>query len=355
MRKALITLLVTACAAPLLAAPTQSELGARSKKIITVNGLRFKDLNANARLDTYEDWRVPAQKRAADLVTRMTLAEKAGVMLIATNNPDCDGSISARGRDLIDTQNMTRFILRTKANGVAPDCSEKLTGFALRGGYPQTPVQIAHYTNAVQERLESGRLGIPGLFKDNARNHVEANPLFGITVGAGTFTEFPKEAGLAAAALGAGAPPTVDGKIPTNLKGDMRIIRQFTGVMAQEWRAIGLRGMYGYMADLTTEPRWARAHETFTEDANLMTSIIGELVGGLQGPVRKDGTSLSPQSAVALTRRKWAGIRITRSARTSSILTPAANMALAITSSHSRPRSRAGSRRSCPIMAYPSG
>jgi beta-glucosidase len=307
MRKALIGLLVTAIAAPLLAAPAQPELGARIKKVITVKGVRFKDLSGNGLLEPYEDWRLPAAKRAADLVTRMTLAEKAGMMLIATNNPDCDGSISERGRNLIDTQKMTRFILRTKANVVAPDCSVTLTGFALRGGHPQTPAQMARFTNAVQERLESGRLGIPGLFKDNARNHVEANPLFGITVGAGTFTEFPKEAGLAAAALGAGAPPTVDGKIPANLKGDMRILRQFTGVMGQEWKAIGLRGMYGYMADLTTEPRWARAHETFTEDADLMTDIIGELVGGLQGPVRKDGTSLSPTSAVALTIKHFPG------------------------------------------------
>jgi beta-glucosidase len=307
MRKALTGLLLTACGAPLLAAPAQPELGARSKQIITLKGLRFKDLNANGRLDAYEDWRLPAQKRAADLVRRMTLAEKAGMMLIATNNPDCGGGISDRGRDLIDTQKMTRFILRAKVNTMAPDCSIKLTGFALRGGYAQTPLQMANFTNAVQERLEAGRLGIPALFKDNARNHVEVNPIFGITVGAGAFTEFPKEAGLAAAALGAGAPVTPYGTIPASLKGNMRIIRQFTGVMAQEWKAIGLRGMYGYMADLTTEPRWARAHETFTEDADLMTDIIGELVTGLQGPVRKDGHSLSPNSAVALTIKHFPG------------------------------------------------
>lgn len=38
MRNALIGLLVTACATPLLAAPTQPELGARTKKLITVKG-----------------------------------------------------------------------------------------------------------------------------------------------------------------------------------------------------------------------------------------------------------------------------------------------------------------------------
>ena len=206
MRNALTGLLLTACAAPLLAASAQPELGIRTKSVITQKGLRFKDLNANGRLDPYEDWRISAQKRAADLVRRMTLAEKAGMMLIATNNPDCGGGITQRGRDLIDTQKMTRFILRAKVNTVAPDCSVKLTGFALRGGYAQTPSQMAGFTNAVQERLEAGRLGIPALFKDNARNHVEVNPMFGIAAGAGAFTEFPKEAGLAAAALGAGAP-----------------------------------------------------------------------------------------------------------------------------------------------------
>jgi beta-glucosidase len=307
MRKALTGLLVSACAASLLAAPAQPELGARAKTIITVKGLRFKDLNANGRLDAYEDWRLPAHKRAADLARRMSLSEMAGMMLIATNNPDCSGGISERGRDLIDNQKMTRFILRAKVNTQAPDCSVKLTGFALRGGYAQTPSQMAGFTNAVQERLEAGRLGIPALFKDNARNHVEVNPTFGIAAGAGAFTEFPKEAGLAAAALGAGAPVTSGGAIPKNLKGDMAIIRGFTGVMGEEWKAIGLRGMYGYMADLTTEPRWARAHETFTEDADLMTDIIGELVGGLQGPVRKDGTSLSPKSGVALTIKHFPG------------------------------------------------
>lgn len=294
-------------AAPIHAKTVQPPIEARAKAVIMVSGLRFKDLNANGRLDKYEDWRLPAEKRAADLIRRMTLAEKAGMILIATNNPDCGGAISKTGLDLIENQKMTRFILRSKVNHAAPDCTIPLTGFALRGGYPQTPRQMAGFTNAVQAKMEAGRLGIPALFKDNARNHVETNPMFGIAAGAGAFTEFPKEAGLAAAALGMGAPVSVDGKIPSNLKGDMQVIRDFTSVMAQEWKAIGLRGMYGYMADLTTEPRWSRTHETFTEDAALMTDIVIELVRGLQGPVRPDGHSLSRDSAVALTMKHFPG------------------------------------------------
>jgi beta-glucosidase len=166
---------------------------------------------------------------------------------------------------------------------------------------------MATYTNAIQEARENTRLGIPALFKDNARNHVETNPLFGISQGAGAFTEFPKEAGLAAAALGAGSPPNARGTTPANLRGDMGVIRDFTRVMGQEWRAIGLRGMYGYMADLTTEPRWARAHETFSEDATLVSDIMGSLVTGLQGPVQRNGLALSSQTSVALTLKHFPG------------------------------------------------
>ncbi len=307
MRHWFVLALCTAITSPAAAATSQPDVVARSKPILELKGARFKDLNANGRLDSYEDWRLSPERRAKDLIARMTLAEKAGMMLIATNNPECDGSISERGRDLIDTQKMTRFILRAKVLRTAADCSVRLTGFALRGGYPQTPDQMARFTNAVQERLEAGRLGIPGVFKDNARNHVETTPMFGIAAGAGAFTEFPKEAGLAAAALGAGASVDIEGLVPEGLKADLSMIRNFTGVMGREWRSIGLRGMYGYMADLGTEPRWSRFHETFTEDADLMSGIIGALVEGLQGPVRADGTSLSPTSSVALTIKHFPG------------------------------------------------
>ena len=33
-------------------------------KILTVDGLAFKDLNKNGKLDSYEDWRKPVAERA---------------------------------------------------------------------------------------------------------------------------------------------------------------------------------------------------------------------------------------------------------------------------------------------------
>src|SRR5690606_41809375 len=60
--------------------------GVRSRSIIEIDGLRFRDLDGDGQLAPYEDWRLSAQVRAADLVGRMTLAEKAGLMLIDTVN-----------------------------------------------------------------------------------------------------------------------------------------------------------------------------------------------------------------------------------------------------------------------------
>lgn len=50
-------------------------------KIIQVDGLAFKDLNKNGKLDIYEDWRKPVAERAKDLAAKMTVEQMAGLML----------------------------------------------------------------------------------------------------------------------------------------------------------------------------------------------------------------------------------------------------------------------------------
>jgi beta-glucosidase len=59
-------------------------LGHRTVPILEVGKLKFKDLNKNGKLDPYEDWRLPNETRIQDLVSQMTLDEKAGMMLIST-------------------------------------------------------------------------------------------------------------------------------------------------------------------------------------------------------------------------------------------------------------------------------
>ncbi|WP_146219353.1 hypothetical protein [Sphaerotilus hippei] len=85
------TAIAAAAAAVVLAAcigggddMTQAKLSSTSAATLRVDGFDFKDLNRNGALDTYEDWRRSAQERADNLLSQMTLAEKAGVMLHGT-------------------------------------------------------------------------------------------------------------------------------------------------------------------------------------------------------------------------------------------------------------------------------
>ena len=258
---------------------------------------KFRDLNKNDKVDVYENWSCSIEDRTADLIAQMKLEEKAGMMLIETLNAGCQGSQHPKVDEFIDKQKMTRFILRSTADAKATEnCKIGVTPPA-RGAPKVTPEQLATFSNEVQRKAANARLGIPAIFKDNARNHVETDPRFGIAGGAGAFTQFPKEAGLAAAALGEQFKK--EGKATT---GDMSIIKTFTEVMGQEYNAVGFRAGYVFMADLLTEPRWYRAHEVFSEDADLTANIMDSLVKGLQ-----TGTSINKKTRVALTVKHFPG------------------------------------------------
>ena len=167
---------VTTDAQPVAAAPN---VQAGSKPLLTVDGETFKDLNANGELDGYEDWRLPTVERVNDLVGQMTLEEKAGLMLIDTLNASCDtatgtrGTLPAETSNFIDTQNMRRLIVRN----VVTSEDKAVCGDPAAGGFAAstsvTPGEAAGFTNSVQKMAEASRLGIPVLFKSNARNHID--------------------------------------------------------------------------------------------------------------------------------------------------------------------------------------
>ncbi|MFN4099657.1 MAG: glycoside hydrolase family 3 protein [Pararhodobacter sp.] len=283
-----IPALATALAVGLFALPAVAEaeqplIETRHRAILEVDGLQFRDANGNDALDPYEDWRLPVAERVEDLLARMSLRDQAGMLLIDTLNAGCAGAVEGTSAAaFVQEQRMTRFILRNRVDAEAQDCE----GRPPRGGFAVTASQLAGFANTVQELAEQEPLGIPVLFKDNARNHLETDPRFGIGAGSGAMTAFPKELGIAAAVLGTGG---------------LQPVRDLASVMASEWRALGLRGMYGYMADLATEPRWYRIHETFGENSDLVGDIVVELIDGLQGG------PIGPETAVALTLKHFPG------------------------------------------------
>jgi beta-glucosidase len=55
-----------------------------ARSYIKISGLQFKDLNRNGKLDKYEDWRLSNEERSKDLLSKMSVEEKVGFMLIST-------------------------------------------------------------------------------------------------------------------------------------------------------------------------------------------------------------------------------------------------------------------------------
>ncbi len=249
---------------------------ARSVELLYDDGLPFKDLNQNGRIDIYEDWRQPVEARVADLVSQMTQAEKAGMLMIDQLNADHGGQVPELAGRMVNSGMMRRFIFRnTVTNSPAPDAGNPFFGAQI------TPYETAQFTNAVQEMCESSRLGIPALFKSNPRNHFEEGWMGGLDATVGAFSAWPKEAGLAATR-------------------DLDLIAEFATAVARESVAVGIRGMYGYCLDLSTEPRWFRITETFTQDADYASEIAKVLVENIQGP------TLNHRS-VALTMKHFPG------------------------------------------------
>lgn len=273
----------------------QPELRATSAKIILVDGYQFKDLNKNGKLDKYEDWRLPVETRANDLLGKMTVEEKAGMMLISTTRLENDWSFEKprtknpvtsnfNETDLVMTENMfTRLpmpVAQLFAAGTTNGVSKlHLRNFILRVN--TQPEILAEWSNKLQALCESDGLGIPAIVTSNPRNHITRDASIGLSVGKTAFSTWPGELGLAAMR-------------------DPQLVREFADIARQEWTAVGLRKGYMYMADLATEPRWQRVEGTFGENPELAAQTMREIVLGFQGEKLHNGS-------VALTVKHFPG------------------------------------------------
>lgn len=253
----------------------QPTLQTRSKKIIAHEGLLFKDLDGDGVVSPYEDWRLTPAERAADLVERMNVDEKVGLMLINTrfsgfqlkdDEPTShDGVLDER-----IIEGGTSIFAKRKVFGTTETVQNMhLRHFIYREN--ESPERMARWVNAMNEVAEDTRLGIPVLIASNSRNE-NGEMVFGMNDAVGILSTFPATMGLAAAVLG----DIADG-------GDASLIDGFAEAVRTEWLAIGIRKGYMYMADIVTDPRWQRIYGTFGESPELVADIIGRLVAGLQG------------------------------------------------------------------------
>ena len=222
----------------------------------------YRDLNKNGKMDGYENIHLSARARAVNLLSMMTIEEKAGEMFHTYAMVDKDGSVSNQAY-------MT--------GGVRVDSmitGKLMTHFNIIGDVPAK--SIAHYNNLVQKLAEGTRLGIPVTLSTDPRNSSKASDLSTV-VSAGNFSAFPEPIGFAAI-------------------GDTALMYQFGKIAAQEYRAVGLVCALHPMADLATEPRWSRISGTFGEDASLASKLITAYIKGFQG------AQLSNKSVMCITK-----------------------------------------------------
>lgn len=279
---------------PILSAQVgQRDIGSRKASILAQNNLKFRDLNKNGTLDPYEDWRLPVEKRVADLLVKMTVEEKAGLMIHSSlsgftgPNGEVLGLPAGRGgtggRGGAPAQNVNRaFQGKTNPYNVESMGStnpeelllkRNVRWILVRPNAGEAPDITAKFHNGLQEMAEGSRLGIPIIFSSDPRH--------GAGRGAGdakpNISQWPDQLGMGAAR-------------------DPELVRQFGRIAAQELRAIGIRCTLSPMADTATEPRWNRISGTFGEDANLNATLIKAYVEGFQGK------QLGPESVLTVTK-----------------------------------------------------
>jgi len=231
-------------------------------KILTVDGLAFKDLNKNGSLDKYEDWRLSFDERAKDLASKMSIEQIAGLMLYSGHQ-----SIPARPRGFGNGTYNGKPIAESGA--LTSDLSDQqkkfLTDDNLRHVLITTvesPEVAAKWNNNMQALVEGLGLGIPANTSSDPRHGAIANTEYNFGSG-GKISMWPESLGLAA---------TFD---PT-------VVQKFGEIASKEYRAIGITTALSPQIDLGTEPRWNRINGTFGEDPNLSADMARAYVDGFQ-------------------------------------------------------------------------
>ena len=241
-------------------------------KLITKDGLKFKDLNKNGKLDAYEDWRLPVDERAKDLAKQLSVEQIAGLMLYSGHQaiPANEFGFAA------DTYNGKPF----SASGANPwDLSDSQKTFlkddnlrhVLLVGV-RSPEIAAKWNNTMQAYVEGLGKGIPANNSSDPRHsgQVTGSTVAEFNAGAGgEISVWPDGLGLAATF-------------------EPELVKRFGKIAAIEYRALGIGTALSPQIDIATEPRWYRSSMTFGESPALATDMARAYIDGFQTSTGKD-------------------------------------------------------------------
>ncbi|MGV2984681.1 glycoside hydrolase family 3 N-terminal domain-containing protein [Microbacterium sp. AGC85] len=212
------------------------------------DGTAYRDLNGNGVMDPYENPRLPVEERVEDLLSRLSLAEKAGLMVQSVVSVTNDGAIDGAeiaprelsARQMIEERHVTHLNVHR-----IPD-----------------PRSMARWNNEVQRVAEQAPHGIPVTISTDPRHSFTEN--WGASFSAEHLSAWPEPLGLGAI-------------------GDETTVRDFADIARREYTAIGIRLALHPTLDVATEPRWARQYSTFGQDAETVAKLGVAYVDGFEG------------------------------------------------------------------------
>ena len=211
--------------------PTLSYSPQSGVKLLTEDGYAFKDLNRNDSLDAYEDWRLTPQERAADLASKLSKEEIAGLMLYSSHQAVPSAEL---------TEDQKKFLSKDHLRAVLITSVE-------------SPRTAAQWNNRMQAFIEGLDHGIPANTSSDPRHEAKATTEYNAGAG-GHISQWPTSLGMAATF-------------------DPQLMYRFGEIASEEYRALGIATALSPQVDIATDPRWTRFSGTFGEDPLLATEM----------------------------------------------------------------------------------
>lgn len=225
-------------------------IGTVERKVLSKDGLYFKDIDGTGTVSAVNDWRLSPEERAQAYVKTLTTSEKIGQLFtsdwrmgpkypsprLAANGHkpvgDETGLLDEAPVDVSDS------IFGHQALPSTTDMVKKCFNRHVILRESPSPEDLADYLNQLQYLTETCEHFVPMQVMSNSRNE-NGEVVFGMNDATGVFATYPGTLGIAAA-----------------VKGTARIdiIDKFADTIRREWNACGLKKGYMYMADCVTDP-----------------------------------------------------------------------------------------------------
>lgn len=237
-------------------------IGVANRSIIEKDGCFFRDLEGTGELLPYEDWRLDVETRLADLVSRMSVREIAGLMMYSphqmvpgltfgpfqyTYGGKSFEESGAKPWNLTDQQK--KFL---SEDGIRHVLLMRFSGVDT----------VVKWNNEMQSYVEALPHGIPIAFSSDPRHGAGASAMEFKTE-ANDVSKWPEGLGMASTF-------------------DVETCRKFGEITAKEYRALGITVALHPQIDLGTEPRWLRVEDTFGADPKLVTDFAKAYCDALQ-------------------------------------------------------------------------